>query len=71
MPPSPKSIPQDKTTTILADKISHMEHEIEELKTKLNDHSQIDDLMQRIANCESLAGIVSPSLRVKEEKLSS
>lgn len=60
MPQSPKA---DKGQ--LLQKIEDMENEIENLRNKLNDHTQLDNLMRRIAHCESLAGIPPPL--VKEE----
>lgn len=60
MPQSPKA---DKGQ--LLQKIEDMENEIENLRNQLNDHTQLDNIMRRIAHCESLAGI-SPPL-VKEE----
>jgi hypothetical protein len=68
MPSSPnKVVPSDSdkaARTQLAERVSLLESEIENLKEKLNDQSIIEQLAQRVANCEHLAGIVSP---IKEE----
>lgn len=65
MPASPKVSEAESAERVhLARRISDMENEIENLKHRLHDNGQVDELMQRVANCESLAGIVCP---VKEE----
>ena len=48
----------------LAERVAFLESEIENLKARLNDQSQINHLVERISNCESLAGIINP---IKEE----
>lgn len=63
MPQSPaKQVAQENAA--LADRVSFLESEIGNLKSKLNDQSQIKQLVERISNCESLAGIINP---MKEE----
>lgn len=65
MPPSPKPNEADKTARVqLAERVSFLESEIENLKSRLNDDSELEKLAMRVANCESLAGIIGP---VKDE----
>jgi hypothetical protein len=64
MPQSPVKSSQDEKSH-LAERVAFLESEIENLKARLNDQSQIDQLVERISNCESLAGIVNP---IKEEE---
>ena len=54
MPSSPKAQEQAH----LAEKVAHMEQEIETLRNKLGDNTQLEELLKRVANCESLAGVV-------------
>lgn len=68
MPPSPSKNPdlgaEKAARAQLVERVTFLETEIENLKARLNDQSQIEHLVQRIANCENLAGIVNP---IKEE----
>lgn len=65
MPQSPKPNEADKAARVqLAERVSFLECEIENLKSRLNDHSQLEKLALRVSNCESLAGIIGP---VKDE----
>ena len=67
MPNSPKNEHAERAH--LARRVELMEAEIHLLKSKLKDNSQLDALMQRVSNCEVLAGIASsnpPSLRNEE-----
>jgi hypothetical protein len=57
MPISPKNELAERAH--LARRVEQMQLEIETLKTKLSDNSQLDALMARVTNCESLAGIPS------------
>jgi DNA repair ATPase RecN len=59
--PSPTRHADEKAQrTQLVERVAFLETEIENLKAKLNDQTQIEQLVQRISNCESLAGIVVP-----------
>ena len=54
---SPKNEQADRAQ--LARRVEVMEATIDHLKNKLNDHTQLDSLMERVSNCETLAGIAS------------
>ena len=62
MPTSPKANSEKQQLT---ERVEQLESEIENLKQRLNDQTEIEKLVKRVANCEHLAGIVSSG--IKEE----
>jgi hypothetical protein len=62
MPTSPKASSEKQQLT---DRVEQLESEIENLKQRLNDQTEIEKLVKRVVNCEYLAGIVSSG--IKEE----
>ena len=59
MPTSSPKHEEQAERAQLARRVEVMEATIDHLKNKLNDHTQLDSLMERVSNCETLAGISS------------